>query len=166
MKDQRPHALDMKTSDYWQLKMLYLNLKEEESQTIDVDFGSNPETMKSNHLDMYEGVHTDVICTNRFDESSDLSTTYLGKTTVTRDTKIRVEEKFPISGQDYTLGKLMDGMDCQILLDTGASKTYMSKWFYLRCKTCMHYPSLPQMFKEYRSGMASIWVTVCNTGNN
>ena len=29
----------------------------------------------------------------------------------------------------------MDGMDCQILLVTGASKSYMSKSFYLRCKT-------------------------------
>ena len=73
------------------------------------------------------GVHTDVVYTNRFDESSDLSTTYLGKTTMTRETKIKVEEKFPISGQGYTLGKLLDGMECQILLDTGASKSYMSK---------------------------------------
>ena len=49
------HGLDMKTLDYWQHKRLYLNLKGEESQTIDVDFGSNPETMRSNYLDMYEG---------------------------------------------------------------------------------------------------------------
>ena len=85
--------------------------------------------MTSSYLDMYEGVHADVIYTNRFDKSSDLSTTYLGRTTVTRDTKIKAEEKFPISGQGYTLGKLMDGMDCQILVDTGASKSYMSKSF-------------------------------------
>ena len=76
---------------------------------------------------MYEGVHTDVIYTNRFDGSSELSTTYLGKLTVTRETKIKVEEKFPISGQGYTLGKLLDDMECQSLLGTGASKSYMSK---------------------------------------
>ena len=35
--------------------------------------------MRSNYLDMYVGVHADVIYTNRFDESSELSTTYLGK---------------------------------------------------------------------------------------
>ena len=29
----------------------------------------------------------------------------------------------------------MDGMECQILVDTGASKSYMSKPFYLICKT-------------------------------
>ena len=28
----------------------------------------------------------------------------------------------------------MDGMECQILLDTGASKSFMSKSYYLHCK--------------------------------
>ena len=95
----------------------------------------NNEIKLFRYLNIYEGVHTDVIYTNRFDEGSDLSTTYLGRMTVTMDTKIKVEEKFPIPGQDYTLGKLLDGMKCQILLDTGASKSYMSKSFYLRCQT-------------------------------
>ena len=114
---------------------LYQSFKGEESQTLDVDFGSNPETMRSNYLDTYDGVYMDVVYTNRFDESSDLSTTHLGKTTMTWETKIKVEEKFPISGQGYTLGKLLDNMECQILLDTGTSKSYMSKSFYLRCNT-------------------------------
>ena len=74
---------------------------------LDVDFGSNPETMMSNYLDMYEEVHADVVYTNRFGESSDLSMTYLGKK-MTRETKVKVEEKFPISGHGYTLGKLLD----------------------------------------------------------
>ena len=73
--------------------------------------------------------------TNRFDENSDLSTTYLGQTEMTRETKIKVEEKIPISGQGYTLEKLLDGTECQIVLDTGASKSYMSKSYYLRCES-------------------------------
>ena len=40
--------------------------------------------------------------TNRFDENSDLSTTYLGQTKMTRETKIKAEEKFPTTGQGYT----------------------------------------------------------------
>ena len=71
---------------------------------LDVDFGSNPETMKSNYLDMYDGVHADVVYTNRFHENSDLSTTYLGQTKMTRETKIKAEEKISITGQGYTLG--------------------------------------------------------------
>ena len=92
------HNLDVKTLDYWQHKKLYHSLKGKESQTLDVDFSTNPETMRSNYLDMYEGVHADVIYTNRFDQNSDLSKTYLGKTKRTRETKVKVEEKFPISG--------------------------------------------------------------------
>ena len=45
-----------------------------------------------------------------------------------------MEEKFPISEQGYTVGKLLDGMECQILLDMGVSKSFMSKSHYLRCK--------------------------------
>ena len=141
-RSKTPHRLDIKTLDYCQHKRLYCRLKGEESHTLDVDFGINPKTMRSNYLDMYEGVHTEVVCTNRFDENSDLSTTYLGQTEMTRETKIKVEEKIPILGQSHTLGKLLDGTECQILLDTGASKSYMSKSYYLRCKSLHSLPKI------------------------
>ena len=56
---------------------------------------------------------------------------------MTRDTKIKAEEKFPITRQGFTSGKLLDGTDHQILLDTGVTKSYMSKSYYLICK-CLH----------------------------
>ena len=84
---------------------------------------------------MYEGVHAEMLYTNRFDENSDLNTTYLGQTKMTRETRIKAEEKFPITGQGFTYGKLLDGTECQILLDTCASKSCMSKSYYLRCKS-------------------------------
>ena len=64
-----------------------------------------------------------------------LSTIYLGQTKMMRDTKIKAEESFPITGQGFTSGKLLDGTECQILLDTGATKSYMSKSYYLQCRT-------------------------------
>ena len=45
----------------------------------------------------------------KFDENSDLSTTYLGRRDTTRVSKIKAEEKFPISEQGYTVAKLLDG---------------------------------------------------------
>ena len=51
---------------------------------------------------MYEGVHAEMVYTNRSDENSDLSTTYLGLTKMTRETRIKVEEKFPITRQGFT----------------------------------------------------------------
>ena len=63
-----------------------------------------------------------------------MSTTYLGKVDQTRKSVIRAEESFPISGQGYTLGKLSDKSECSILIDMGASKSYMSKSFYMRSR--------------------------------
>ena len=62
---------------------------------------------------------------------------------MTRDTKIKVEESFPITGQVFTLGRLLDGTGCPILLDTGATKSYMSKSFYLKCKCLQALPKFP-----------------------
>ena len=45
--------------------------------------------------------------------------------------KIKAEKTFPISEQGYTVGKLFDGSECQILLDTGAGKSFISKSHYL-----------------------------------
>ena len=80
---------------------------------------------------MYEGIQSEVIITTRFDENSDLHTTYLGRIDITRTSKIKAEEKFPIPEQGYMIGKLLDGTECQILLDTGASKSFVSKSHYL-----------------------------------
>ena len=55
--------------------------------------------------------------------------------------KLKAEESFPISEHGYTLGRLLDGTECQLLLDMGASKSFMSKSFYMPCKLL---PSLPK----------------------
>ena len=39
------------------------------------------------------------------------------------------------------MGRLLNGEECQILLDTGASKLYMSKSYYLRCKSLHNLPT-------------------------
>ena len=72
-----------------------------------------------------------MVYANKFNENSDLSMTYLGQTKMTRDTKINAEERFLITGQGFVTGKVMDGTECQILLDMGATKSYMSKSYYL-----------------------------------
>ena len=127
--------LNFDTLDYRNHKDLYLQLKKEHLSASDVDFGLYPDLTKSRYLDVYKDVYVEMIYTSKFDENSDLSTTYLGKTDMTRNTKIKAEERFPITGQGFASGKLLDGTECQILLDTGAMKSYMSKSYYLRCKT-------------------------------
>ena len=92
--ERTPHRFDLHTLNYQLHKELYHKLKEK-GDSIDVDFGINPDTLKAKYLDLYEDVYAEIIYTNRFDENSDLSTTYLGQTKMTRDTKIKAEEGFP-----------------------------------------------------------------------
>ena len=77
---------------------------------------------------MYEGIQSEIVNTTRFDDNSDLSMTYLGRSNKARNDKLKA---FKISEHGYTLGKLLDGTECQLLLDTGASKSFMSKSFSL-----------------------------------
>ena len=81
-----------------------------------------------------------------------MSTTYLGKVDQTRKSKIRVEESFPISGQGYTVGKLPDKTECSILIDTGVSKPYMFKSFYMRSKTLHALPKFAPTTQRIQVG--------------
>ena len=62
-----------------------------------------------------------------------------------------VEQRFPISKSGYTVGKLMDGKECQLLLDTGASKSFMSKSYYLCCKALHSLPKFASKNAENSS---------------
>ena len=89
---------------------------------------------------MYEGIQSEILNTTGFDKNLDLSTIYLGKSDRSKNNKIKVEESFPISEEGYALGKLLDGTESQILLDTGASKSFMSKSCYICCKSLHSLP--------------------------
>ena len=66
--------------------------------------------------------------------------------------KLRVEESFPISEKCYTTGKLLDGTKCQLLLDTGASKSFMSKSFYMCCKSLHTLPKFAATTQKIQVG--------------
>ena len=64
---------------------------------IDVDFGPTPNVLREEYLDIYEGIDSEIVNTTRFDENSDLSTTYLGRLYRSKSDKLKAEESFPIS---------------------------------------------------------------------
>ena len=107
---------------------------------MELNFGPTPDILKEEYLDIYIGIQSKILNTMRFGENSDLHTTYLGKSDRSKNDKIKPEESFTISEQGYTLGKLLDGTECQILLDTGASKSFMSKSYYMCCKSLHSLP--------------------------
>ena len=93
-----------------------------------------------------------MVNTTRCNENSDLSATYLGKSDQSKNDKLKAEESFPISGQGYTLGKLLDGTECQLLLDTGASKSFMSKSFYMQCRSLHPLPKFASKTQRIQVG--------------
>ena len=78
--------------------------------------------------------------------------TYLGRKDMTRASKIKAEEKFSISEQGYTVGKFLDSTKCQILLDKGASKLFMSKSHCLRCKSLHSLPKFASKTQRIQVG--------------
>ena len=90
-KDRHPrnyYDLDIKATDQKCHKKIYG--KEKERQILKLDFGNTPEKLRGEYLGMYKGIQSEVISTTRFDENSDLSTTYLCRTDITRTSKIKI----------------------------------------------------------------------------
>ena len=91
------HNLNIDQMNYRQEIGLYGELQEKELLNANVNFGSSPDRLKAEYLDVYEGVYAEVISTDRFDKDTDLSTTYLGQLDMTRNTEVKAEENFPIT---------------------------------------------------------------------
>ena len=77
----------------------FSTLEIQEDQIPEMMFEENK--VKEVYFDRYEGVQSEISQVTKFDESTDLSTTYLGRINQTRKSVIRAEESFPISGQGY-----------------------------------------------------------------
>ena len=91
------HKLNIGQMNYRHERDLYKESQENELVSADVNFGGSPEKLKAEYLDVYEGVYAKVISTDRFDEDTDLSRTYLGQVDMTRSTEVKAEGNFPIT---------------------------------------------------------------------
>ena len=120
------HTLDIKAVNKYKHKP-----NTDDREFKELDFGTALQKLQEEYMDIYEGIHSEIVSSNRFYENSDLGTTYLGKVDKGNQHKLKAEESFPISNHSYTLGRLLDGTECQLLLDTCASKSFMSKSFYM-----------------------------------
>ena len=119
---------------------------------LELDFGQMPDILREEYLDVYEGIQSEILITTRLDENSHLSTLYLGKADKSKNNKIKAEEFFPISEQGYNMGKLLDGTECKILLDMGASKSFMSKLYYMCCKSLHSLPKFQSQMQRIQVG--------------
>ena len=59
--ERASHRLELLPLDYQLHKELYCKLKEEESDSIDIDFGLNPDTLKTKYLDLSEDMYGEMV---------------------------------------------------------------------------------------------------------
>ena len=124
-----------------------------EKEFRQLDFGTVPQNLQEEYLDVYEGIQSDIVSSSRFDKNFDISTTYLGKIeNKESQDKLKAEESFPISENGYTIGRLLDGTKCQLLLDTGTSKSIMPKSFYMQCKSLHTLPKFAATTQRIQFG--------------
>ena len=67
----------------------------DEENVIEVDFGPTSNVLREEYLDIYEGIHSEIVNTTSFDENSDLRTTYLGKSNRSKMTTLKHKSPFP-----------------------------------------------------------------------
>ena len=128
--------------------------KQKDKFSLQVGLINASDRLTEEYLDRYEGVMSEILNTTRFYENSDLSMTYLGKckSNMTRTDKMAVEERITITEQGYTVSKLLDSTEYQILLDTGVSKSFMSKSHYLHCKSLHSLPKFASKTQRIQVG--------------
>ena len=146
------HSLNIKPVNRYKIKPNDSSFPSERKFN-EVDFGANSQNLQTEYLNVYERIQSDIIISNRFDENSDISMMYLGKIGQEESqNKLKAEESFPISENGYTSGRLLDGTKCQLLLDTGTSKSFMSKSFYMHCKSLHTLPKFATMTHRIQVG--------------
>ena len=68
------HILDIKAVDKYKY-----GSNTDNREFKELDFGATPQKLQEEYMDIYEGIHSEVVNFNRFDKNSDISTTYLGR---------------------------------------------------------------------------------------
>ena len=92
------------------------------------------EQLQTDYQDWYEGFQAEIRYIIQFNESSVVRTTYLGKVEMCREDALMEQEQFSLSDQYITMTTLLDGTNCYIILDSGATKGCMSKQTYHKNK--------------------------------
>ena len=67
------HTLDVKAMNRYKSK------HNTDREFKGLDFGATTQKLQKEYMDIYGRIHSNIVSSNRFDENSDISTTYLGK---------------------------------------------------------------------------------------
>ena len=90
----------------------------------------------------YKGVQAHLSMTASHDESTDVSTTFIGLISEqSSNPSYMPEHSFPFDTHSCVKASLPNGETFHILIDTGVSRSYLSYGFYLECKYLKKLPT-------------------------
>ena len=120
------------------------------------DVGMAPLDFKSlqasEYMDRYNDITIELNVNMDYDDAVDVTVTYLGREAVNITDIFQPEQEFPIYSNCHARGQFAGGGMIDILLDTGASKSYMSKGFYMRHPHLHRYPKFNSTIKNLQVG--------------
>ena len=94
-----------------------------------------------------------------YDDLLDVSTTYLCADLVQRTDVFNVQPSFPVTLNCHTDDKLLGGGKLDIILDTGASKSYMSKAYYMCHPHLHHFPKFQSAIRQLQFGNGALSIS-------
>ena len=71
---------------------------------------------------------------------------------MSRKTEVRAEESFAMNAAGHTRGELLDGTKYKILIGTGPSKSYMSKSYFMCCRSLHVMPMFTSTTRRIQVG--------------
>ena len=108
----------------------------------------------------YEGVQVNLSATASHDESTDISTTFIGLVSeLPGNLSYQPEHSFPFDTRSCTKASLPNGETFNMLLDIGASRSYLSYGFYLECDYLKKLPTFKPLGPHVYVGNSE-WVPV------
>ena len=114
----------------------------------------------SEYLDKYDGITSELNVNMEYDDSVDVTTTYLGHESIKITDTFHPEQAFPIYSNCHTWGQFVGGGMLDILLDTRASKSYMSKAFYMRHPHLHKYSKFNSTIRNLQVGNGELVATL------
>ena len=112
-----------------------------------------PDTpLMKDYLDQYDSISNKLHDTKSFHDNRDVSTTYLGRGQLNRTDEFQPELSFPMNVNSHSQERVLGGNRIDILLDSGASKSYMSKAYYMKNPTLHTLPKYETHIKSLQVG--------------
>ena len=109
----------------------------------------------SEFMDRYLDITSELNVNMEYNDTVDVTTTYLGKESVHITDVFKPEQAFPIYSNCHTWKQFVVGGMTDILLDTGASKSYILKGIYVRYPHLHKYPKFHSTIRNLQVGKES-----------